>query len=92
MSQVLVETSRVHRPAAKPRVPAARNAASADLVRLPARRSTRAQGKPAPNYNDAALDLADRIVSRKGRQPFLGEVRGESRHSKLQSLTYDTIV
>ena len=45
---------------------------------MPARRSTRAQGKPAPNYNESALDLADRVVSRKSRQPFLGEVTGES--------------
>lgn len=45
---------------------------------MPARRSTRAQGKPAPNYNESALDLADRVVSRKSRQPFLGEVRGET--------------
>lgn len=44
---------------------------------MPARRSTRAQGKPAPNYNESALDLADRVTSRKSRQPFLGEVRGE---------------
>ena len=45
---------------------------------MPARRSTRAQGKPAPNYNESALDLADRVASRKSRQPFLGEVRGET--------------
>ena len=76
MSQVLVETSRVRRAPAKPRVAAARNTASAALIAIPARRSTRAQGKPAPNYNESALDLADRVISRKGRQPFLGEVRG----------------
>ena len=76
MSQVLVETSRVRRAPAKPRVAATRNAEFADLIAIPARRSTRAQGKPAPNYNESALDLADRVVSRKGRQPFLGEVRG----------------
>ena len=76
MSQGLVESSRVRRPAPKPRVSTARCAAS-DLVRMPARRSTRAQGKPAPNYNESALDLADRVVSRKSRQPFLGEVQGE---------------
>ena len=45
---------------------------------MPARRSTRAQGKPAPNYNESALDLADRVVSRKSRQPFLGNVICES--------------
>lgn len=56
-------------------MPRARNAA--DLVRMPARRSTRAEGKPAPNYNENALDVADRVVSRKARQPFLGEVRGQ---------------
>ncbi|DBB01870.1 hypothetical protein WJX77_007017 [Trebouxia sp. C0004] len=78
MSQVLVETSKVRRAPAKPRVAAARNAASADLIAIPARRSTRAQGKPAPNYNESALDLADRVISRKGRKPFLGEVRATS--------------
>ncbi|KAL3135633.1 hypothetical protein ABBQ38_006114 [Trebouxia sp. C0009 RCD-2024] len=78
ISQTLVDSSRVRRTAPKPRVPIARSAASADLVRMPARRSTRAQGKPAPNYNESALDLADRITSRKSRQPFLGEVRATS--------------
>ncbi|KAL3158798.1 hypothetical protein ABBQ32_011525 [Trebouxia sp. C0010 RCD-2024] len=78
MSQVLVDSSRVRRTAPKPRLPTARSSASADLVRMPARRSTRAQGKPAPNYNESALDLADRVTSRKSRQPFLGEVRATS--------------
>lgn len=53
---------------------------------MPARRSTRAQGKPAPNYNESALDLADRITSRKSRQPFLGEVRGEDQGEALSPL------
>lgn len=44
---------------------------------MPARRSSRAEGKPAPNYNENALDVADRIVGRKARQPFLGEVGGQ---------------
>lgn len=44
---------------------------------MPARRSTRAQGKPAPNYNESAIELAERVISRKGRQPFLGEVQGQ---------------
>lgn len=73
-----MDSSRVRRPAPKLRAPSARSAASADLVKMPARRSTRAQGKPAPNYNESALDLADRVVNRKSRQPFLGEVRGET--------------
>ena len=53
---------------------------------MPARRSTRAQGKPAPNYNESALDLADRVVSRKSRQPFLGEVKGESLKLSVHSI------
>ena len=44
---------------------------------MPARRSSRGQGKPAPNYNENALDVIDRVVNRKARQPFLGELRGE---------------
>ncbi len=85
MSQVLAETSRVRRAPGKPRVVAVRNSTSVDLVRMPARRSTRAQGKPAPNYNESALDLADRVVSRKGRQPFLGEVRGKCAAARCSS-------
>ena len=86
MSQTLVEAAKVHRASAKPRVHAPRNVAAADLVRMPARRSARGEGKPAPNYNETALDHADRIVSRKNRQPFLGEVRRKS-CSSLQDIS-----
>lgn len=41
-----------------------------DLIAVPARvrRSTRVEGKPAVNYSDNVLDLADGHGSRKARQ------------------------